>query len=91
MIKKNKIHLIDFNEKKNQMLLVEYLFKANYKFDNIDVKKEFTNYTKNKIILSDKEISYIKSKIFGKFKNLSLLECVKKISVPNQLFRLKFN
>ena len=64
------------------MLLVEYLFKENYKFDNIDVKKEFTKFTKNKFILSDKEISYIKSKIFGNFKNLSLLECVKKISDP---------
>ena len=42
------------------MLFVEYLFKENNIIENIDIKKEFVKYSKNKFLLTDKEISYIK-------------------------------
>ena len=64
------------------MLQVEYLFKGNNNFDNIDIKKEFVKYTKTKFLIPNKEISYIKSHIYGSLRNLSIEECVKQLNDP---------
>lgn len=69
-------------QKKNQILFIEYLFREKNIIENIDIKKEFVKYSKNKFLLTDKEISYIKSKIFGTLRNLSLEECVYKLKDP---------
>ena len=80
LIENNQINLIDFTEKKNQKILIEYLFRAMKEADNIDIKKEFIKYTKSKLFVTNKEISYIKSKVYGKLRGLTLEECVKKIN-----------
>ena len=47
--------------------------------ENIDIKKEFTKYSNSKFIVSNKEIFYIKSNVYGKYKGLSLEEVLKKL------------
>ena len=64
------------------MLLVEYLFSEKKIIENIDIKKEFVKYSKNKFLLTNKEISYIKSKINGTLRHLSLEECVQNLKDP---------
>ena len=56
--------------------------------NNIDIKKEFWKYTKCKFLLTNVEISKIKNKIWGKLKNLSLEECIKKINDPNYILEI---
>ena len=73
------MNLIDFTEKKNQKTLIEYLFRTMKEDDNIDVKKEFSIYTKPKLLVTNKKISYIKTKVYGILRGLTLEECVKKI------------
>ena len=45
LIDSNKVNLIDLNEQKNQILLVEYLFREKNIIENIDIKKEFVKYS----------------------------------------------
>ena len=82
LIDNNKVNLIDFTEKKNQLLFVQFLFSEKNILENIGIKKEFVKYSKNKFLLTNKEISYIKSKINGTLRNLSLEECVHKLKDP---------
>ena len=44
------------------------MFKDNKNFEIIDIKKEFSKYTITKFLLTNKEISYIKTNIYGKFR-----------------------
>ena len=67
---------------------MKYIFIKNKKEDNIDAKKEFIKYTKEKFILSNSEISKIKSKIYGKLRGLILEECIKKINDPNFILQI---
>ena len=73
-----QLNLVDFNIKVHQKYLITYLFKNNNNHENIHIKKEYYRYTQIKIKLSNKEISKIKTEVFGKFRGLSLLECIKK-------------
>ena len=79
LLNKKIFNKIDFSQKKIQYLLIENLFRENSNFENIDIKKEFTKYSNNKFIVSNKEISYIKTNIYGKYKGLSLEEVLKKL------------
>ena len=78
LIDNNQIDEIDFSLKKNQKLVVEYIFNKLKKENNIDIKKEFTKYTKYKFLLSNVEVSKIKNRIWGKLNGLSLEDCIKK-------------
>ena len=46
---------------------------------NIDIKKEFIKYIKSKLIVTNKEISFIKTKDYGKLIGLTVEQCVKTI------------
>ena len=46
LIDNNQIDEIDFSLKKNQNLVVEYIFNKLKKENSVDIKKEFTKYTK---------------------------------------------
>ena len=79
-MKNNKINKIEFNNKKNQSLLIEYIYRNNK--DNIpfiNIKDEIIKYTTESILLNNKEISRIKSKVVGKLKDLTLTQCLEKI------------
>ena len=39
------------------------MFKENENLENMDIKKEFSKYTTSKFLLTNKEISYIKTNI----------------------------
>ena len=83
MINNNKSYLIDFHIKKNQINIIEYIFKNSENIENINIKKEYAKYTKIKLLLTPNEISRIKSNIVGKYKNITISECLKKISGEN--------
>ena len=72
-------HLIDFKIKKNQTNLLEYIYKHNTNIDTINIIEEFRKYTKCKLLLNNKEISRIKCQLLGKFKGITILECLEKI------------
>ena len=59
------------------------MFKDNKNFEIIDIKKEFSKYTITKFLLTNKEISYIKTNIYGKFRGLSLKQCLNKLPKDN--------
>ena len=79
LIKINKCNLIDFKIKKNQVNLFEFLLIQHSNYDKGNIIDEFRKYTKNEILLNNKEISRIKCKILGKLKNISMIECIEKI------------
>ena len=83
MINNNKSHLIDFHIKKNQQNAVEYIFKNAENIENINIKKEYAKYTKIKLILTPNEISRIKTNIIGKYKTITISECLKRINDEN--------
>ena len=78
-MKNNSFQLIDFQIKKNQTFLIEYIFNHNTNIDKINIIEEFRKYTKSKLLLNSKEISRIKCQILGKLKGITILECLEKI------------
>ena len=83
LIKKNEINLIDFNIRKNQKNLIKYIISNNSNKENLDIKTEYYKYTKTNLILNNVDISKIKTSVLGKYNNLTFLESIKKISIPN--------
>ena len=79
----NKLSLIDFNIKKMQKFLITKLFQNNKDNENINIKKEYSKITKIELKLNSNEISKIKSEIVGKYKGLSLLDCISKLKELN--------
>ena len=49
----------------------------------MDIKTEYYKYTKTNLILNNVDISKIKTSVLGKYNNLTILESIKKISIPN--------
>ena len=74
---------IDFNITSNQKKLIYYIFSKNKNIENTEIKTEYYKYTNINLKLNNKIISKIKSKIFGKYRNLNLIECLSKIHIPN--------
>ena len=72
-------HLIDFKIKKNQTNLLEYIYQHITNRETINIVEEFRKYTKCELLLNNKEISRIKCKILGKYKDITILECLDKI------------
>jgi hypothetical protein len=75
-------------------LIIKYIYIHNKKITNFlfskiiiltiqTWKQEYKNYTTEPLLLSNKEISRIKSKVIGKFKNLGILEIIEKIRTEN--------
>ena len=83
IFEKDKLSLIDFNIKKMKKFLITKLFENNKDNENINIKKEFSKITKIELKLNSNEISKIKTKIRGKYKGLSLLECIQKLKELN--------
>ena len=79
----NNLNMVDFNIKKNQHNLIEYIFRNSNNIENINIKSEYNKYTKIKLKLSPNEISRIKTNIIGKFCNLNISECIRKINNEN--------
>ena len=77
-----KIRYIDFSIRKNQKNLIKYILSNNSNSENIDIKKEYYKFTKIPLILNNNNISVIKTKILGKYNNLTLKEAIKKIDIP---------
>ena len=79
-----KLSLIDFNLKKKQKYLITKIFEDNKENNLINIKSEYNKYTKLNFKLNSNEISQIKTKILGKYKSLSLLECIEKLKNKSQ-------
>ena len=77
----NNINFIDFSLRNNQKNLIKYILSNNSNSENIDIKKEYYKFTKIPLILNN-NISVIKTKILGKYNNLTLKEAIKKIDIP---------
>ena len=82
LINNNNINYIDFSIRKNQKNLIKYILSNNSNSENIDIKKEYYKYTKIPLILNNNNISLIKTKILGKYNNLTLKDAIKKIDIP---------
>jgi len=70
--------MIDFTIKAYQQNI-----QINCNKENISIINEYFKYTNIPLKLNSKEISKIKSGIFGKIRDLTILECIKKISISN--------
>ena len=66
IINNNKAYSIDFHLKKNQQNIIEYIFKTSENIENINIKTEYSKYTKIKLLLTPNEISRIKSNMLVK-------------------------
>ena len=88
LFENNQYQKVDFSLKKNQKYLVEYIFNKLNKENNIDIKKEFSKYKKEKFLMTNVEISKIKNKIYGKLNSLSLEVLSKKNRRSKLYFRV---
>ena len=75
--------MIDFNSKKTQTYLIKKIIELNKNIDNINIKDEYYKITKIDLKLNSNEISKIKTSIRGKYKGLTLLECIEKLKELN--------
>ena len=80
---------IDFNITSNQKKLIYYIFSKNKNYENTEIKTEYYKYTNINLKLNNKIISKVKSKIFGKYRNVNLIECLFKIQIPNMNLDIK--
>ena len=64
--------------------LIIKIFESNKNNNLLNIKYEYSKYTKLKLKLNSNEISQIKTSKFGKYNGLSLLECIKKLKNKNE-------
>ena len=83
LLKDNELNKVDFNIKKNQQNLIEYIFRNSNNIENINIKGEYNKYTNIKLKLNTNEISRIKTNITGAYHNLNISECIRKINDEN--------
>lgn len=79
-----KLSLIDFNLKKMQKYLITKIFEDNKNNNLINIKSEYNKYTKIDLKLNSNEISQIKTSVIGKYRGLSLIECIDKLKEGNE-------
>ena len=59
------------------------IYKNSANVEQINIKEEFEKYTKFKLLLNNKEISWIKSHVIGKLKGLSIIEYIEQIKIKD--------
>ena len=84
IFEKKNLSLIDFNSKKMQTYLIKKVIELNKYIDDINIKDEYYKITKIDLKLNTNEISKIKTSIRGKYKGLTLLECIEKLKELNE-------
>ena len=67
-----------------QTYLIKKIKELNKNIDNINIKDEYYKLTKIALKLNTNEISKIKTSIRGKYKSLTLLECIEKLKELNE-------
>ena len=74
--------MINFKDKYIQKYYIQYIIFKNKEIDNASIIKQFFDISKEKFILSKSEISKIRTKIIGEYKNLSLEQVINHITFP---------
>ena len=87
---------LNFSKRKNQKYYVYYSIIKNNDIDNATIRKNFYDKTKISLGLNVFDISKIRNKIIGKFKNLNLDDLITKIKCNNleidkYIFDIKYN